>query len=139
MEYWSWILTAVGLTGFILAGRKVWWCWYINIACQGLWMTYAIVTEQFGFVVASLVYTIVFTQNAVEWTKERPREIESINEDTHDIYAWTSVWDGVKKPVFNCTKDREDFEKVLQDPENVINLKTNWNSHVIYFFGPKED
>lgn len=68
--YWSWILTAVGLTGFILAGRKVWWCWYINIACQGLWFAYAIVTEQYGFIVASLVYTVVFTQNAIRWTRE---------------------------------------------------------------------
>ena len=69
--YWSWVLTAVGLTGFILAGRKIWWAWHINIACQVLWFTYAIVTEQYGFVVAALVYTVVFTQNATRWTKER--------------------------------------------------------------------
>lgn len=68
--WWSWLLTVVGLAGFILAGRKVWWCWYINIACQGLWFTYAIVTEQFGFIVASVVYTVVFTQNAIRWTRE---------------------------------------------------------------------
>lgn len=69
-QWWSWVLTAVGLTGFILAGRKVWWCWYINIACQGLWLAYALVTEQYGFIVAALVYTVVFTQNAVRWTRE---------------------------------------------------------------------
>lgn len=69
-QLWSWVLTAVGLTGFVLAGRKVWWCWYINIACQALWFTYAIVTEQYGFIVASLAYTFVFTQNAVKWTRE---------------------------------------------------------------------
>lgn len=40
---WSYILTAVGISGFILAGRKVWWAWHINIACQGLWIAYAIV------------------------------------------------------------------------------------------------
>lgn len=68
---WSWILTAVGLTGFVLAGRKVWWAWYVNLACQGLWFAYALVTEQFGFIVASVVYTFVFAQNAVRWTRER--------------------------------------------------------------------
>lgn len=76
MEYWSWILTAVGLTGFVLAGKKVWWCWYINIACQALWMTYAIVTEQWGFIVAALAYTFVFTKNAIEWTRDHRQKQE---------------------------------------------------------------
>lgn len=70
-QYWSWILTAVGITGFILAGRKVWWAWYINIGCQALWFTYAIVTQQYGFIIAALLYTVVFTQNAIKWTRER--------------------------------------------------------------------
>lgn len=70
-QYWSWLLTAVGLTGFILAGKKVWWCWYINIGCQVLWFAYAIVTDQYGFIVAALAYTFVFTKNAIAWTKER--------------------------------------------------------------------
>lgn len=73
-QWWSWILTAVGLTGFILAGRKVWWCWYVNIFCQALWFTYAIVTKQYGFIAASLAYTVVFTQNATKWTKEHLKE-----------------------------------------------------------------
>ena len=68
--WWSWLLTAVGLTGFILAGRKVWWCWYVNLACQGLWFAYALVTKQYGFIAASVVYTVVFAQNAIRWTRE---------------------------------------------------------------------
>ncbi len=70
VQTWSWILTAVGLTGIILAGRRIWWCWYINLACQGLWFTYALVTKQYGFVVSSIVYTIVFSNNAYKWTRE---------------------------------------------------------------------
>lgn len=69
-QLWSWLLTIVGLTGFVLAGRRIWWCWYINIGCQALWFTYAIVTKQYGFIVASIAYTIVFTQNAIKWTRE---------------------------------------------------------------------
>lgn len=70
---WSCLLTAVGITGFFLAGRKVWWAWYLNITCQALWFSYAIVTEQYGFIGAAALYTYVFTQNAIKWTKERPR------------------------------------------------------------------
>jgi len=75
--WWSWVLTAVGVTGFVLAGKKIWWAWYINIGCQALWVTYAIVTEQWGFIVASAVYTVVFTRNAVAWTREHKAEVEA--------------------------------------------------------------
>ena len=40
-DYWSWLLTAVGLTCFWLAGRKVWWAWYVGIAGQALWLAYS--------------------------------------------------------------------------------------------------
>lgn len=78
-QYWSWLLAIVGLTGFILAGRKVWWCWYINLACQVLWFAYAIVTKQYGFLASAIAYSIVFTQNSIKWTKEHKKEkIENV-------------------------------------------------------------
>lgn len=70
LQIWSGVLTAIGLAGFFLAGRKVWWAWYVNIANQALWMTYAIVTEQWPFIVGAIAYTIVFIDNATKWTKE---------------------------------------------------------------------
>lgn len=69
-QLWSWLLGLVGVAGFVLAGRKIWWAWYINIACQFLWFTYAIVTQQWGFFVSAVVYTVVFSQNAIQWTKD---------------------------------------------------------------------
>lgn len=80
-QIWSWLLTIVGVTGFILAGRKVWWAWYINLACQVLWFAYAIVTAQYGFIAAALVYSVVFTQNAVKWTRERWEKDVRVTED----------------------------------------------------------
>lgn len=70
----DWLLSAVGLIGFILAGRKIWWSWYLNIACQVLWFTYGLVTHQWGFVAAAVVYAIVFSQNAYRWTKEHKKK-----------------------------------------------------------------
>lgn len=72
----DWLLTVVGLTGFVLAGRKVWWAWYVNLACQALWLAYALITQQYGFIVAALAYSIVFTRNAIAWTKDRHRRAE---------------------------------------------------------------
>jgi hypothetical protein len=75
---WSWALAAVGLAGFFLAGRKVWWAWYVNIANQGLWTAYALYTDQLGFLAGAAVYLVVFSMNAYRWTREhfaerRPR------------------------------------------------------------------
>ena len=69
-QYWSWLLGAVGVVGFVLAGRRVWWSWYINLAWQGLWFAYAFITSQYGFIATALVYTVVFGKNAISWTKE---------------------------------------------------------------------
>lgn len=73
-QIWSWVLTLVGLAGFFLAGKKVWWCWYVNIANQILWFTYALITEQWGFLVGVFAYLFVFVKNAYEWTREHFEE-----------------------------------------------------------------
>ena len=72
--WWSVLLTVVGITGFLLAGCKVWWAWYVNIGCQFLWAAYAVATQQWGFIAASAVYAVVFTRNAVAWTIEHREE-----------------------------------------------------------------
>jgi hypothetical protein len=71
--WWSWLLTAVGVTGFLLAANKIWWAWYVNLGCQALWVTYAIVSHQPGFIAASLVYTVVFGRNAIRWSRDHRR------------------------------------------------------------------
>ena len=73
-QLWSWVLTAIGLAGFWLAGRKVWWAWYVNIANQILWISYSVITQQWGFLVGAGFYTIVFVKNAVAWTREHRSE-----------------------------------------------------------------
>lgn len=66
---WSWLLTLIGVTGFYFAGKKKWWCWYINIANQAFWVAYSLITEQWGFLLGCLIYSWVFGKNAVEWTR----------------------------------------------------------------------
>lgn len=68
---WSWVLTIVGCAGFWLAGRKVWWSWYVNIGNQIVWASYAVVTRQWGFLLGIPLYLSVFIPNAIMWTRER--------------------------------------------------------------------
>lgn len=70
---WSYVVTIIGLIGFYFVGKKMWWAWYINIFNQVLWAVYAIVTEQWGFLIGVAFYTTVFVKNAIEWTEEHRR------------------------------------------------------------------
>lgn len=68
---WSWVLTLMGVTCFYLAGRKVWWAWYVGLVTQIVWLGYSVVTEQWGFLVGVALYSWVYTKNAIDWTSER--------------------------------------------------------------------
>lgn len=71
MSAWSWILTFVGATGLYLAGKKLWWSWLIGLGAQGLWLAYAIVTRQWGFIASAGIYGYVYAKNARRWYAER--------------------------------------------------------------------
>lgn len=66
----TWVMTSIGFLGFIFAGRKKWWAWYINLVVQIMWATYALATGQPAFLVSAVAYFIIFAFNAHRWTKE---------------------------------------------------------------------
>lgn len=65
--WWSWLLTAVGVTGLYLAGSKKRLGWLVGIGAQGLWIAYALATEQYGFLASALAYGAVYVRNARKW------------------------------------------------------------------------
>lgn len=60
--YWSYLLTAVGIIGLWLAGKKK-IGWAVGVGAQSLWIIYATVTHQWGFIVSALLYGSVYTRN----------------------------------------------------------------------------
>jgi len=66
---WSWVLAAVGTTGIFFLGKKSIWSWLILIFNEILWTTYSLITHQYGFIVASVAYVIVYLRNYREWRK----------------------------------------------------------------------
>lgn len=87
-QIWSWFLGGVGLVGFFLAGRRLWWAWYINLANQVVWIVYSLLTQQYGFLVTAILYTVIFANNALKWTRARHQQTEkehgSITEGSRD-------------------------------------------------------
>src|SRR5690606_13472242 len=67
---WSLVLAAGGVLGLYLAGRKNLWGWAIGLAMQALWIAYAIVTEQYGFLLSAVAYGWVYGLNLGRWARE---------------------------------------------------------------------
>jgi hypothetical protein len=58
------VLGALGVTGLLIAGNRVWWGWLINLANEILWIVYAIRTKQYGFILMAIAYALVYARNA---------------------------------------------------------------------------
>ena len=70
MQYWSWILAVIGVTGIFFVGRKTIWGWHILLLNEILWITYAVITKQYGFIFSALAYGVVYVKSYMLWRKE---------------------------------------------------------------------
>ena len=90
-DLFSWLVTGFGLLGFWLAGKKLWWSWYVNIINQLLWVGFALVTDYYAFLVGTAFYFVVFSRNAYLWTKEhfadQRQQLDALNRLTLDHEA----------------------------------------------------
>ncbi|MFI0967021.1 hypothetical protein ACH4S8_37405 [Streptomyces sp. NPDC021080] len=73
---WSYVLTLIGCTGLLLAGRKKALGWAIGLGVQSLWAFYGVTTGQYGFVIGSLVYSYVYALNFWTWVRDRKEQPE---------------------------------------------------------------
>lgn len=71
IAWWSWLLTAVGVTGLYFAGRKRALGWGIGLGAQLLWVAYAVTTHQYGFLFSAFAYGWVYARNFRAWRSER--------------------------------------------------------------------
>lgn len=74
---WSFVLSIIGITGLLIAGRKNYWGWMLNLCAQALWLIFAVVTEQYGFILSAVAYGTVYWINFSKWRKEHRSEQRS--------------------------------------------------------------
>jgi hypothetical protein len=67
----------IGVTGIYVAGRKNKAGWAIGLGAQFLWIAYAFVTKQYGFLVSAFVYGYFYANNFVKWWREEHAERSS--------------------------------------------------------------
>lgn len=75
MEFWSWLLTAVGILGLFLAGSRNKVGWLIGLFAQVLWLIFGITTEQYGFIFSAFAYGFVYVRNYLRWRSEQTVEV----------------------------------------------------------------
>lgn len=68
--FWSYLLSAIGIYGLYLAGKKVKWAWLVGASAQTLWIVYALSTKQYGFIVSAIAYAFVYLKNHYEWNRK---------------------------------------------------------------------
>lgn len=64
---WTVCLSIVGITGMWISGNGSKWGWFIGLCAQVLWITFAIVTRQYGLILGSLCYGAVNLRNLLKW------------------------------------------------------------------------
>lgn len=67
---WSIVLAATGILGLFLAGSKNRLGWAISFSAQVLWIIFAIVTKQYGFILSAIAYGWVYARNYLKWRRE---------------------------------------------------------------------
>jgi hypothetical protein len=67
---WSVALAAIGILGILLAGSKYKVGWLIGFGVQGLWIVFALVTAQYGFILSAVAYGIVYGRNWLRWRRD---------------------------------------------------------------------
>jgi hypothetical protein len=74
---WSWILAVIGVAGIYFVGRKTIWGWLILCANEVLWITYALITKQYGFIFSAIAYAVVYIKSFLHWRRDDLEGIQS--------------------------------------------------------------
>lgn len=67
---WSWVLGTIGVAGIYFVGRKTIWGWIVLLSNEVLWITYALLTKQYGFIFSAVAYGIVYIKSFLHWRRD---------------------------------------------------------------------
>jgi hypothetical protein len=67
---WSYVLAVVGVTGIFFVGRKTIWGWLVLLTNEFIWIAYALVTDQYGFIFMAVAYASVYIKSYIGWRND---------------------------------------------------------------------
>ena len=125
---WSFVLAAVGIAGIYLAGKKSKWGWGLGLGAQILWLIFAIVTAQYGFILTAVAYGAVYGKNLWQWHREESKRGSDGLTDSERLAAARrhrekvaglfspSEAEALKKWQENKRKERSTLENCYDEP-----------------------
>ena len=75
MMYWSYLLAVIGVAGIFFVGRKTIWGWLVLLFNEVLWIAYALVTNQYGFILSAIAYAAVYIKSYMLWKRESEKGV----------------------------------------------------------------
>lgn len=65
-----WILSAITIYMFLLAGNKKRYTWLVGLGNQGLWLFWIIISGTWGLLPMNVALWIVYSRNHIKWKRE---------------------------------------------------------------------
>lgn len=84
---WSWILATIGVAGLFLTTRKLAAGFAIGMGVQVLWVAYAVVTDQYGFIFSASAFFAVNAWGLWQWTRpaKTTEKIKTLEEKEQEL------------------------------------------------------
>lgn len=73
-QIWSAALGALALLSTTLAGNRRRSAWQVGILAQLGWIGFMFLTENFGFIVSIVGFTVVYIRNYIAWAPDQQPE-----------------------------------------------------------------
>lgn len=77
-QAWSWILTALQVSALYLLGRGQGVGWLLGAGIQLCWITYAVLTSQYGFVPGCLISAAVHSWSYLRTVRPSPPRVGEV-------------------------------------------------------------
>lgn len=84
---WSILLPLVGAGGLYLTTRKLWYGYAVGLGVQLLWVTYAIVTVQWGFIGSALLYGWINILGIRSWRGNKEQKEATCQDQDPDAHC----------------------------------------------------
>lgn len=68
-QLWSWGLAIIGISGVYLTTKKLYWGFVVGVLVQVLWLSYSLVSQQYGFILSALGFAWVNALGLYRWTR----------------------------------------------------------------------
>ena len=65
-----WILSAITIYMFSLAGDKNKWTWLVGLTNQGLWLTWILLSSTWGLLPMNIALWVIYARNHIKWNNK---------------------------------------------------------------------